>query len=228
MMNHKTRSAALFILVILLVSACAPADSANSDLTENDISTPTLEDINDVDPEDEEPAPIIDAESDLEDDDAGNDLTADLPAWFEVPLKDVRTDQEFTIKDHLGKVILVETMAMWCSLCLRQQIQVKELHEKISDQTNFISLGLDIDVNERAEDLKAYTETHGFDWLYAISPAEVSLEISELYGAQFLNPPSTPILVIDANGEVHLTPFGIKSADELYDFITPFLAEAGG
>ena len=41
---------------------------------------------------------------------------------------------------------------------------------------------------------------------------------------QFLSPPS--IVIIDRHGEAHPLPFGIKSADELLQFIQPFLDEA--
>ena len=99
------------------------------------------------------------------------------------------------------------------------------MHDRLSDEDGFVSIGLDIDINEQAQDLKAYTDQHQFDWIYVISPVEVAREISELYGAQFLNPPSTPILVIDKDGEVHLMPFGVKSADELYAFIAPLLGQ---
>jgi hypothetical protein len=46
-----------------------------------------------------------------------------------------------------------------------------------------------------------------------------------LYGDQFLNPPSTPILVIDRHGEAHPMPFGVKSAADLQAFIEPFLKD---
>jgi thiol-disulfide isomerase/thioredoxin len=151
--------------------------------------------------------------------------TRDTPAWFDFPMVDVQTGQTFTIDAFQGKVVLVETLAMWCSSCLKQQIEVKELHERLSGEDRFVSIGLDIDINENAQDLKNYTENNQFDWIYAIAPVEVAREISELYGAQFLNPPSTPILVIDMRGEVHLMNFGIKSADELFDFVSPFLSQ---
>ena len=47
-----------------------------------------------------------------------------------------------------------------------------------------------------------------------------------MYGDQFLNPPSTPIVVIDRHGEAHPLPFGIKSADDLMQAIQPFLEES--
>ena len=48
---------------------------------------------------------------------------------------------------------------------------------------------------------------------------------ANLYGNQLLNPPSTPILIIDRHGEVHLLPFGIKSSEDLLKAIEPFLKD---
>lgn len=148
------------------------------------------------------------------------------PAWYGAALTNVRTGEAFTIQDLKGKVILVETMAVWCSNCLRQQGQVKELHSLLGERDDFVSIGLDIDPNEEASRLKDFIDAQGFDWLYAVSPVEVSREFSALYGDQFLNPPSTPMLVIDRHGVAHPLPFGIKSADELLHFIQPFLDES--
>jgi len=146
--------------------------------------------------------------------------------WFSTTLTDARSGQTFTINDFKGKVVLVETMAMWCSNCLKQQTQVKALHEALGMRDDFISIGLDIDPNENVDALKGYVEKNGFDWYYAVSPVDVSREIASLYGDQFLNPPSTPIVVIDRHGEAHPLPFGIKSADELMQAIQPFLDES--
>lgn len=148
-----------------------------------------------------------------------------MPGWFRASLTDVRSGESFTISDLKGKVVLVETMAMWCSNCLRQQKQVLELNSLIGERDDFVSLGLDIDPNEVGDALQAYTEKNGFYWLYAISPADVSREIGQLYGDQFLNPPSTPMLIIDRHGLAHPLPFGIKDAQSLLAAIEPFLAE---
>ncbi len=153
------------------------------------------------------------------------DEMMEAPAWFGAALTNVSSGEDFTISDFKGKVVLVETLAMWCPSCKRQQIQVKALHEALGMDEDLVSIGLDIDPNENAADLKAYTEANSFDWIYAVAPAEVSREIGALYGDQFLNPTSTPILVIDRHGEVHPMPFGVKSAADLQAFIEPFLKE---
>ena len=147
------------------------------------------------------------------------------PAWYSVSLSDASTGQAFTIQSLQGKVVLVEMMAMWCSSCFRQQGQVKALHELLGEPDDFVSISLDIDPNEDSASLKGYVESNGFNWLYAVSPADVSREIASLYGDQFLNPSSTPMLVIDRHGVAHPLPFGVKSADELLQAIQPYLDE---
>jgi hypothetical protein len=161
-------------------------------------------------------------------DDAADDASMEkedmmVPGWFNAALTEVKTGETFTVSDFKGKVVLVETLAMWCSNCLRQQGQVAALHDLLGNRDDFVSLGIDIDPNENADALKAYVEKNGFDWLYTVAPIEVGREISQLYGSQFLNPPSTPMLIIDRDGNVHTLPFGIKSAEELLAALEPLL-----
>ena len=153
------------------------------------------------------------------------DAMMDLPSWFSAELTDVNSGDTLTVADLKGKVVLVETMAIWCSNCLRQQKEVKALHEALGMEDGLVTLVLDIDPNENAEHLRDYAAKHGFDWTYVVAPREVAREIGQLYGDQFLNPPSTPMLIVDRHGEVHLLPFGRKSAEDLHDALTPFLNE---
>jgi len=145
------------------------------------------------------------------------------PAWFSASLTNVNTGKTFTINDFKGKVVLVETMAVWCSSCLQQQGQVKALHEAMGMRDDFISVGLDIDLNENADQLMKYTAEKGFDWYYAVATPDVARDIAAQYSDQFLNPPSTPMLVIDRHGVAHPLPFGIKSVDDLMKAIQPYL-----
>ena len=159
------------------------------------------------------------------DDDMADDMSDAMmrPDWHKTTFTNARTGETFTIADFKDKVVLVETLAMWCSNCLKQQGQVQALHDLLGDRDDFVSLGIDIDPNENAEALRAYTDKNGFDWLYTVAPTEVSREIGQLYGDQYLNPPSTPMLIIDREGEVHLLPFGIKSAEELLEAVNQYL-----
>ena len=205
----------LFSLMLLMAVALTACGGTSTPAVMMEKETPTA----DVMMEKETPT----AGAKMNDATASPEAMMESPAWYSTSLTDASTGRAFTVNDFKGKVVLVETLAMWCSNCKKQQVQVKALHTLLGERDDFISLGLDIDSNENAADLKGYVESNGFDWLYAVAPLDVAREISTRYGDQFLNPPSTPMLVIDRHGAAHPLPFGIKSADELLQFIQPFL-----
>lgn len=205
---------AAFVLLLLL-SACAPASPASEPMPEKPAEAVM-----------ESPTPeMMDEVEDAANPDAAASPMPNAPAWFSASLIDVNTDTAFTVQDFKGKVVLVETLAMWCSTCKKQQGELKALRAVMGENADLVSIGLDIDPNENAADLKAYTQANGFDWVYAVAPAEVTREIGSLYGDQFLNPPSAPMLIIDRKGQAHPLPFGLKSAAALMEALEPFIQE---
>ena len=178
-----------------------------------------------------EPAPVTSTSQEEAQPETGAELPAenkpDLPDWYGWPLAEATTSGSFRVSDFQGKVVLVKTMAVWCSKCLSQQKEVAHLMETLGEQDDLVSLGINIDPNEDAALLSDYVAKNGFDWLYTVASAELIEEISRLYGPQYLNPPSTPMLIIDRQGEAHLLPFRTKSAEDLQRFLAPFLDEAG-
>jgi cytochrome oxidase Cu insertion factor (SCO1/SenC/PrrC family) len=150
----------------------------------------------------------------------------DAPNWFGAAFKDVRGGESFTINDFKGKVVLVETMAVWCTTCYQQQTQIRAFYESLGMRDDFIIVSLDIDPNEDETVLAGYTQKNTeFAWRYAIANPDVAREIGNTYGDQFLNPPSAPVLVIDRHGTAHPLPFGVKSAEDLMKAIQPYLDE---
>jgi thiol-disulfide isomerase/thioredoxin len=147
------------------------------------------------------------------------------PDWYAYDLTDINTGVVFRVEDFSGKVVLVETMAVWCSNCLRQQKEVARLHDLVGGRDDLISIGIDIDPNEDVPKLTDFVKNNGFDWRYVVASDELINDISALYGTQYINPPSTPMFIIDRQGAVHQLPFGVKSAESLLDALQPFLGE---
>jgi thiol-disulfide isomerase/thioredoxin len=137
--------------------------------------------------------------------------SADALLAFE--LVDVRTGATFTLGELAAdKPVLVEAMAIWCTTCLAQQREVVEAHEL----TEFHSVGIDVDPNERADDLAEYAEREGFDWRFAMADTALVRLLTERYGFGVTNPPSTPTFVISADGGIRSLEFGyLRSAEEL-------------
>ncbi len=56
-------------------------------------------------------------------------IAVTTPEWFDMELTDAQTGETFTMNDYAGKVVLLETMAIWCPNCVVQANEVRNLHE---------------------------------------------------------------------------------------------------
>ena len=146
------------------------------------------------------------------------------PAWFDIRMTDVLTGRTFAINDFSGKVVLVEAMAEWCPTCIQQQAEVKKLHDQLGSTDDVVSISLDIDVHEDEPSLKEYATALGHDWHYAVAPLEVARALGNLYSAEYLNPPFSPMLLIDRHGVATSLPYGVKTVDFLRTTLEPYLA----
>jgi len=133
--------------------------------------------------------------------------------WRDYELTDVNTGETFKISDFKGTPILLESFAVWCPTCTRQQQEIRKLHDEIGD--SFISISLDTDPNENAAKVIDHTERNGFDWRYAISPSELTIALIDEFGVVFVNAPQAPMAFIDKDQNAELLRNGVKSSGEL-------------
>ena len=152
-------------------------------------------------------------------------VASPTPEWFAMELTDAQTDETFTMNDYAGKVVLLETMAIWCPNCVVQANEVRKLHEALGNPDDLISVTLDVDYNEDQASLKEYASSYGFDWHFAVAPLLVARALGNLYSAQYLNPPLSPMLIIDRDGNVHQLEYGQKDAETLQKIVEPYLVK---
>lgn len=143
---------------------------------------------------------------------------ADNSSWTEKELQAVESGESFTISE-LERPVLIETFAVWCTTCSRQQQEIKKLHES----RNITSVSLNVDQNENEEKVLNHKKQNGFDWIYAISPIELTNVLRQRFGNSIANPPSAPVILI-CDGEANRLEkedFGspVKSADFLEEKI---------
>jgi hypothetical protein len=132
-----------------------------------------------------------------------------------VELTDVRSGDVFTLAELAADEgpVLLEPMAIWCSSCRAQQHEVVGAHA-IGE---FTSVSLDVDLSEVPEDLSAYADREGWGWRFAMADAALYRLLQERFGLNATHPPSTPLIVIEADGTVRPLEFGagIRSAEQL-------------
>ena len=137
-------------------------------------------------------------------------------AWATASLIDVTTGQPFRVADLAasGRVVFLETMAIWCSNCRTQQITATEAMAGL-DPGRVAWVAIDVESSETAEALAAYREQHGFPFTYAIADADYARALVADFGDVVLSPPSVNIVVVGTDGQVsHLR--GQKSVEDIH------------
>lgn len=135
------------------------------------------------------------------------------PAWMEVELTDSITGEKFKISDFRGRPILLESFAVWCSTCLRQQKEMDRL--KTTEGDTIIHISLNTDPNESQEKIIEHVERHGFDWRFAVSPVELTKALLDEFGARIVSAPTSPVVLICPDLSFKLLRSGVKSAQEM-------------
>jgi thiol-disulfide isomerase/thioredoxin len=135
--------------------------------------------------------------------------------WTAIKLKNVNDNLEFSV-DQFEKPVLLETFAVWCPTCKKQQDEIKKLHEEVGDAV--ISISLDTDPNENEGQVINHAQKHGYTWRYAISPPEFTQQLLDEFGVKVVNAPSAPIILI-CNNEAQFLESGVKSANELKTYV---------
>jgi len=138
--------------------------------------------------------------------------------WKCEDLVDILTGETYQIKDFAGKPILVESFAVWCPTCLKQQLKMKELLE--SDGDNIVHISLDTDPNEEESLVKEHAEKNDLNWIFTVSPVEVTKKLIEEFGIGVVNAPSAPVILVCEDQGTRLLERGVKSAQELKEEIT--------
>ncbi|PSQ43329.1 hypothetical protein BRD17_06475 [Halobacteriales archaeon SW_7_68_16] len=132
--------------------------------------------------------------------------------WLTTPMTDVLTDETFTI-GSFDRPVVLETFAVWCSICTDQQREVWEFHGAVGDDA--VSVSLNVDPNEDARRVRDHAAGHGFDWRYAVAPPSVTRSLVNRFGQGVTNAPSAPVVRLCPGGSARKLRDGVKPADEL-------------
>jgi thiol-disulfide isomerase/thioredoxin len=132
---------------------------------------------------------------------------------MDIELTDVATGQKFRISDFKGKTILLESFAVWCPTCLRQQQEMKKLVEMEDD--DIIHISLDTDPHEDEAQIREHLERNNLNWYFAISPVELTNALTEDFGLIIISASSAPVILICPDQSTRFLGRGIKLSDKL-------------
>lgn len=203
----------LYLLVIVVVSISVTACSALDALRDSP-DTPANQN------EQEPPsADMNDTNMGVEVDDVMDVLAVERPAWQNHPLTDARSGDIFTLGGFEGKTVFVETMATWCGNCRQQLTNLRDARAQIAAD-DIVYIGLSVETNISDEALARYVDNAGFDWTFAVIPADLLRELADEFGRTITSPPATPSFFIYADGSFsELSAGRVKSTQQLVELL---------
>jgi thiol-disulfide isomerase/thioredoxin len=137
--------------------------------------------------------------------------------WMDTELIDVITGETFKVSDFRGKIILLESFAVWCPTCLAQQKEMKKIME--FEGKEIVHISLDTDPNEDAAKVKDHAEGNDLNWYFAVSPQELTETLIDEFGLEVVSAPRAPIVLICEDGSSRMLRSGLKSADDIHNEI---------
>ncbi len=145
-------------------------------------------------------------------------ISDDDSLWRNAEFIDIRTQEIFSVSDF-SEPVLLESFAVWCPTCTRQQKETQKLHDELGNR--IITISLDTDPNEEESRVKEHIESNGFTSYYAVSSSDTTQNLIDEFGIDIVNAPSVPMILV-CDGKVKKLGRGVKKVGELKQEVEEF------
>ena len=145
-------------------------------------------------------------------------LESSEKSWGDAPDFTLTTfdGETFTLSDHLGKVIVLDLMAVRCPPCETQMIYLKELHDEVGDQVVIISIDVDGAYGyETEQDVREKFGDYVGIWTFAMDTKKANVGGKEEYRTGYI----PTIVIIDTEGNVSYKSYGAHPTEILLEEI---------
>jgi len=154
--------------------------------------------------------------------DSNNSLSGDLP-WSDITLTDAISGEEYSLSSLLdqGKPVVMHTFAIWCSACSSQLKETTLFQEETGGM--YPVLNVDIDPNEKDEDIESHVNKNNYSGYFATAPAEFSVGLAQDAGVDVLM--KIPQTFIFSGNNAYKLPAGVYPAKALNEIIASVTEE---
>jgi peroxiredoxin len=127
--------------------------------------------------------------------------------------------EQFSLSDHLGKVVLLDFFTTYCTPCVSEIKHLKGLYDEYSpDQLVILSISVD-PYSDTVQDLQSFAQLNEITWTVARDTDNVAYK----YGVS----PIPHLVMIDSEGYKRHSHIGLTAESTLRLEIDPLVSEIG-
>jgi peroxiredoxin len=127
--------------------------------------------------------------------------------------------EQFSLSDHLGKVVLLDFFSTWCGPCIIEIEHFKGLYNRYSpDQLVILSISVD-PYTDTVQVLQSFAQRNEMTWIVARDTGNVAYR----YGVS----PIPHLVIVDAEGYKRHSHIGLTSESTLGSEIDSLVSEIG-
>jgi thiol-disulfide isomerase/thioredoxin len=125
----------------------------------------------------------------------------------------VGSDEQVSLEQFRGKVVLIDFWATWCPPCRKQMPEVQKLadDDELDETLQILSVNTDDGGNDRQQRVSTYLDDNGYSFTTLIDDGRVASS----YGVTHL----PTLVVIDPHGELAHVESGVHSEADLRAYI---------
>jgi len=129
--------------------------------------------------------------------------------WGDAPDFTLKTIEgnDFTLSEHIGKVIVLDFMTSWCGWCVPQMGELEKVLKEMGNEIIIVSV--DVQIGETRDDLEVVFGDYLDKWTFVLD------DYKQNVGTKYQVSSIPKLVIIDKEGNIYYSDSGLTQSENL-------------